>query len=267
MSDRVLLEVRDEVAYVTLNRADKYNGLDREMMLAMISTAKAVKADKSVRAVILQGEGKAFCAGLDFGSWSKTPAKLAAGFLKPRPGTTNLFQEVAWCWRKLQVPVIAVVKGHCFGGGIQIALAADFRFTTPDCEFSIMEIKWGMIPDMTGTITLRELVPIDVAKELTMTGRIFNGEEAKAMNLVTGVSADPLADAEALVAQLKTRSPDAISAAKAMFHKTWGASESGALGTESIIQAKVLAGKNQRIAQKANFAKKLPKFLARQFNY
>lgn len=267
MSDRVLLEVRDEVAYVTFNRPDKYNGLDREMMLAMIDTAKQIKKDKSIRAVILQGEGKAFCAGLDFGSWSKTPAKLAAGFMKPRPGTTNLFQEVAWCWRKLQVPVIAVVKGHCFGGGIQIALAADFRFTTPDCEFSVMEIKWGMIPDMTGTITLRELVPIDVAKELTMTGRVFDGEEAKALNLVTGVSADPLADAEALVTQLKTRSPDAVAAAKAMLHKTWGASESGALATESLVQAKVLAGKNQRIAQKANFAKKLPKFLARQFNY
>ncbi|MDD9894010.1 MAG: crotonase/enoyl-CoA hydratase family protein [Gammaproteobacteria bacterium] len=267
MSDRVLLDIRDDVAYVTFNRPDKYNGLDREMMLAMVDTAKKIKKDRSIRAVILQGEGKAFCAGLDFASWSKTPAKLAAAFLKPRPGTTNLVQEVAWCWRKLSIPVIAVTRGHCFGGGIQIALAADFRFTTPDCEFSIMEIKWGMIPDMTGTIPLRELTSMDVAKELTMTGRIFKGNEAMALGLVTGVSDDPLKDAEELVAAIKTRSPDGVSAAKALFHKTWSASESSALGTESIIQAKVLAGKNQRIVTKANFAKKLPKFITRQFDY
>lgn len=267
MSDRVLLDIRDDVAYVTFNRPDKYNGLDREMMLAMVATAKKIKKDRSIRAVILQGEGKAFCAGLDFASWSKTPSKLVTGFLKSRPGTTNLFQEVAWCWRKLPVPVIAVTKGHCFGGGIQIALAADFRFTTPDCEFSIMEIKWGMIPDMTGTIPLRELTSMDVAKELTMTGRIFKGNEAMAHGLVTGVSEDPLRDAEELVAQIKTRSPDGVSAAKALFHKTWNSSEAGALSAESLIQAKVLAGKNQRIAAKANFAKKLPKFIARQFDY
>lgn len=267
MSDRVLMEVREDVAYVTFNRPDKYNGLDREMMLAMVATAKKIKKDRSIRAVILQGEGKAFCAGLDFPSWTKTPSKMVTGFLKPRPGTTNLFQEVAWCWRKLPVPVVAVTRGHCFGGGIQIALAADFRFSTPDCEFSIMEIKWGMIPDMSGTIPLRELTRMDVAKELTMTGRIFDGKEALELGLVSGVSDDPLKDAEALVAQIKARSPDGVAAAKALFHKTWNASESSALATESLIQAKILAGKNQRIAVKANFAKKLPAFIKRQFDY
>lgn len=266
MSKLVLCDIRNDVAYVTLNRADKRNGLSRELMLELISIAKKLDKNRELRAVIISGDGEAFCSGLDFASWGKQPSKMVLGFLKP-VSDTNVFQEVAWCWRKLQVPVVAVTHGVCFGGGLQIALGADFRFSTPDCQFSIMEAKWGLVPDMTGTVTLRELVPMDKAKELTMTGRIFDAVEAKELNLVTGVSETPMEDAEALVAEIVTRSPDSVAATKALFHKTWAAKESKALRLESVLQAKLLLGRNHAIARKANMAKKLPDFVRRRFDY
>lgn len=266
MSERIRLEIKDGIAWVTMTRGDKYNALDWDMLNAHVDAAKQIRKDNSVRAVILQGEGKAFCAGLDFPKMTKQPDKLVRGFLKYGVKSTNLFQEVAWCWRKLPVPVIAVPHGYCYGGGLQIALAADFRFTTADCEFSVMEMKWGLIPDMTGTVTLRELVPMDVAKELTMTARVFKGDEAKELGLVTAISEDPLTQAVALAEHIKTRSPDAIAATKALFHRTWVQKESDAFANESNIQRKLLMGKNQRIVVKANFAKKAAKFLPRTFN-
>ncbi len=265
MSHRVRVEIRDQLAYVTMTRADKYNGLDLDMLEALVAAAKQVRADKSVRAVILSGEGKVFCAGLDFASVAKQPMRMLRAFLKYGVKSTNLFQEVAWCWRELPVPVIAVLQGRCYGGGLQIALAADFRFATPDCDFSIMEAKWGLIPDMSGTVTLRELMPIDQVKRLTMTAETFNGEQAKAFNLVTELSADPMAAAEALAAQLKARSPDSVAASKSLFQQTWNATVNAAFAVESRIQRKLLMGKNHAIARKANFAKEQPQFLARTF--
>lgn len=264
MNERVRLDIRDDVAHVTLTRADKFNALDWDMLCALVDTAEEIGSNRSVRAVILQGEGKAFCSGLDFPSFTKQPARMVRGFLKYGVKTTNLFQEAAWCWRRLPVPVIAVLHGYCYGGGVQIALGADFRYATPDCEFSILEAKWGLVPDMTGTVTLRELLPMDQAKLLTMTGRMFSGTEARALNLVTGISADPLAEAEKLVAELRTRSPDAVAATKQLFHETWVAGVRRAFSKESRIQLGLLLGRNQRIATQANFSKQKPEFLPRR---
>lgn len=265
--DRVKLEKKDGIAYVTLSRPDKYNGLDFPMMEGLVETARLIRKDRELRAVILQGDGKAFCAGLDFGTVMKQPVKLLRSFTKYGIKKTNLFQEVCWCWRGLPIPVIAVLHGYCYGGGMQIALAADFRITTPDCEMSIMEIKWGMIPDMTGTVTLRELVPMDVAKELTMTGRLFTGDEAKTMNLVTRVAANPLEEAEKLAQAIKTRSPDAISASKALFQQSWNVPEAQAFDVESKLQFKMLRSKNQRRAMQANMKKEAPTFGPRERDY
>jgi enoyl-CoA hydratase/carnithine racemase len=147
---------------------------------------------------------------------------------------------------------------------LQIALGADFRFTTPDCEFSILEAKWGLVPDMTGTVTFRELLPMDQAKLLTMTGRMFSGSEARELNLVTGVSAHPMAEAEKLAAEIKMRSPDAVAATKRLFHETWGVGVRRAFSRESRIQLGLLLGKNQKIATQANLKKQKPEFLPRQ---
>jgi enoyl-CoA hydratase/carnithine racemase len=263
MSHRVLLDVRDQVAYVTLNRADKYNGLDLSMLRALVEVGNRVAADREVRAVILAGDGPAFCAGLDFASVGKDPRAFALAGLK-LPGRLNLFQRACWVWRELPVPVVAVLHGHCFGGGLQLALAADFRFATPDCEFSIMEGKWGLIPDMTGSVTLRELVPMDVAKRLTMTAEVFDGRQAREYGLVTGVADDPVKEAEALVGQLLARSPDSIALTKQLFHRTWTRRPARAFWTETVLQVRLLRGANHRIARTANLAKEAPAYVSRR---
>jgi enoyl-CoA hydratase/carnithine racemase len=262
-TDRVLLDVRDGIAYATLNRAGKYNGLDVPMLRGLVEVAERIAKDTSVRAAVLAGAGNAFCAGLDFASVGNDRRGFVRAAVK-LPGGLNLFQRACWAWRELPVPVIAVLHGHCFGGGMQLALAADFRFTTPDCELSIMEGKWGLIPDMTGSVTLRELVPVDVAKRLTMTAEIFDGRQALEYGLVTGVSDDPTKDAEALAGQLVARSPDAIAAAKELFHRTWTRSPRRAFWIETVLQARLLRGANHRIARSANLAREVPSYVSRR---
>jgi enoyl-CoA hydratase/carnithine racemase len=197
-----------------MNRVDKYNALDPVMFDELIETANKIKKNKKLRAVILSGAGKAFCSGLDFPAFTKKPQVALFAFMRSPLKSINRFQKVPWVWREIEIPVISAIHGFCFGGGVQIALACDFRFITPDCEFSILEAKWGMIPDMSATVTLRELVSIDQAKLLTMTGRIISGTEAHKLNLVTDVTTDPMAMAEALVEELKQRSPDSVVATK-----------------------------------------------------
>ncbi len=264
MDERVKYEIRNDIAYVTMNRVDKYNALDPQMFDALIKTADRIKNNKSLRAVILSGAGKAFCTGLDFPSFVAQKKIVFFAFLKKPFRKTNLFQKIAWTWREIPIPVISVIHGYCYGGGVQIALASDFRFITPDCEFSILEAKWGMIPDMSATVTLRELVSIDQAKLLTMTGRIISGTQAHQLNLVTDVSTDPMAMAEALVEELKQRSPDSVVATKKLFHQTWWSSEAHAFARERMIQLGLLLGKNQSIAMKANLKKENPDFFNRK---
>src|SRR5690554_1505722 len=264
LRNRVTVELRDQLAIVSLSRAEKYNALDLDMMYALIEAAKLVRRQRQIRAVIIRGDGNAFCAGLDFATVMRKPLGILRAFL-PWLRKDNIFQRVCLAWRDLPVPVIAVTHGYCFGGGIQLALACDFRITTPDCQFSVMEIQWGLIPDMSATVTLRELVPADVALELAMTGRKFDGREAKALQLVTRVSEDPLAEAQALAASIAARSPDAVSAAKRLFRQTRSGSERAALRRERQLQLGLLLfSKNQREAIKANFEKREPVFRSRR---
>jgi enoyl-CoA hydratase/carnithine racemase len=260
--DRVLIEYRQHLAIVALNRPDKYNALDFELMRALIEAARQINRQHDIRAVILKAEGKAFCAGLDFASVTGQPARILAAFL-PWLRKGNLFQRLCLAWRDLPMPVIAVTHGYCFGGGFQLALGCDFRFSTPACEFSIMEIQWGLIPDMGASVTLRELVPVDVAMELSMTGRRFGAEEALAMNLISRIEEDPMAAAEALAETLALQSPDAISAAKKLFRQTRQCSERRALRYERVLQLKLLLGRNQREAMRARMKKRPAKFRPR----
>lgn len=263
MPQRVRVEVHDQIAHVTLARPDKRNGLDLPMLRALAAVPTQLRADRDVRAVILSGEGDTFCAGLDFVSVGENRREFTLAGLKV-PGGLNLFQRACWNWRELPVPVLAVLHGHCFGGGMQLALAADFRFTTPDCEISIMEARWGLIPDMSASVTLRELVPMDVAMRLTMTGEVFDGRQALGYGLVTGVGEQPLADAEDLAALLLTRSPDALAASKRLLHETWHRGPRRAMWTETWLQMKLLRGTNHHIARRANLAKQVPNYLSRR---
>lgn len=248
IKDRVSISIKDDIAFVSLTRSDKLNALDMPMFEAITQAAKTLKKNKAIRAVILSGEGKAFCSGLDVKSMFKNPLAPLKLLVKPGTKMSNLAQDVSYLWREVPVPVIAVTHGKCWGGGFQIALGADFRYSTPECEFSIMESRWGLIPDMGGSIAFRELARIDVIKELTMTAKIFKADEAKDYGLVTHVCEDPMAEAIAFAEEIKARSPDAIVATKTLFNKTWLGTIRNALNWETKLQRKLIGRHNQRAA-------------------
>ena len=251
-TDRVLLSIDQGIATVTLNRPDKFNGLDMPMFDAITRVAKTLKKERQVRAIVMHGAGEAFCSGLDVKTVSKNPVNFLRLLVKPGRKISNLAQDVGYLWRDVPAPVIAVTHGYCFGGGFQIALGADFRFSTPGCEFSIMESKWGLIPDMSLAVTLRELIAIDLAKELTMTARKFTGDEARAMGLVSRVCDQPLTEAYVFARELADRSPDAIAASKLLFNRTWSAPDKVALDWETRLQKRIIGRSNQRIAVARN---------------
>lgn len=253
---RVLLEVKDKIAYVTLNRPDKHNSLDQRMFMELVQAAKIIRKNRSIRCVIMKGEGPSFCAGLDFVFASKNPGMIPKFFMKLPWRKDNMFQRVAHIWRDLPIPVIAVVHGNCFGGGMQIILACDYRIATPKAKMSILEMKWGLIPDMSSMVTLSRLTRVDIALELTMTGRFFSGLEGAEYGLISKISETPLAEAKALANTISEKSPDAIAAAKYLFKKTWKKDTRGALFWERVTQLRLLGRKNQRIALANGLAKR-----------
>lgn len=261
---RVLTEIDGPIAYVWLNRPDKLNGVDLELITELTAAAKALKGNRDIRAVVLQGKGRSFCAGLDFGAAFKDKKKVARFFFAG-PRTVNTFQQVNWIWRDLPVPVVAVIHGHCYGAGLQLAVGADFRFTTPDATWSILEAKWGLVPDMAGTVPFSELLPADVAMRLAMTGESFTGERAAELGLATEVSADPLKAALALVEQIVERSPDSVAATKKLLYANRRGGVRGAFRLERRLQARMFKSRNTTIARKAGMAKETPEFGPRTF--
>jgi enoyl-CoA hydratase/carnithine racemase len=247
-SDRVRITYEGATAFVALHRPDKHNGVDFPMLRAVLAAQTTLRERRDVRAIVLHGLGPSFCAGLDFKSVLAKPAEatlMATQLVWPQ---RNEFQKWSMGWRELGVPVVAVVHGSAFGAGLQLALGADIRIAAPDAKLSLLEAKWGLVPDMGGPTLLRELLPIDMAKELTMTGRIVDAEEGKALGLVTHVSEDPMAHARRLVAEIEARSPDAVAAGKFLLQEAWSASEHGALAAERRWQRRVIGRENQRIA-------------------
>ncbi|MBF6082517.1 crotonase/enoyl-CoA hydratase family protein [Nocardia cyriacigeorgica] len=236
MGSHIAVRFEGERAYVTLNRPDKHNGLTIEMLRDLIEAADTVAKRREVRAVILSGNGPSFSSGLDIAKATGDPLAIVRNFVPLPWRGTNTFQEACWAWRRLPVPVIAVVHGRCFGGGLQLALAADFRFATPDSEYSVMEAKYGLIPDMTGTATLARLVGADQALLLAMTADIVDAAHAARIGLVTELSADPLAEAEKLADRIAARPPEAVAAAKRLIDRTWQASARRAFALERAAQ-------------------------------
>jgi enoyl-CoA hydratase/carnithine racemase len=264
MNDSVRIERQGSVARVILNRPDRHNGIDFKLLDGVIAASARLKRERELRAVILSGAGPSFCAGLDFKTVLKQPVKAARGYASLYSPARNGFQQWSMGWRDLPVPVIAAIHGNCFGGGIQLALGADIRIATPDAKLSVMESKWGLIPDMGGAALLRELIGIDRAKELVMTGRVVSGTEALALGLVTHVAADPVALALTLIEEISTRSPDAVAAAKFLLQDAESASEHGALAAERRWQRRLIGKTNQRIAVKRNMEKQDIAFVPRK---
>lgn len=251
-SSTVSCQVSDGVARVRLERPDKLNALTLDTLDELVATAHRLRRDRSLRAVVLSGAGRSFCAGLDFGSVAEDGQLAVLRRFAPRPWRgTNTFQEACWAWRRLPVPVVAVVHGHCLGGGLQIAMGADFRITAPDAQWSVLEGKWGLVPDMSGVRTLAQQLGLDVAKRLTMTGETVSGAEAFRLGLATQSADDPAAAADELVGQLLTRSPDAVAAAKRLFDTRWSASPRRTFARERWEQAVLLAAPNTGRIRKA----------------
>jgi enoyl-CoA hydratase/carnithine racemase len=266
MTDLVTIEKKNGIADVRLNRPEKYNALSREMFTAIIEAGRTLMEAKDVRAVLLSGNGRGFCAGLDMESMqglAQTEAgseDTAASLMSRGDGPENHAQRPAYIWKQLPMPVIAAVHGVAYGGGCQIALGADIRFAAPDAKLSVMEIKWGLIPDMSLTQTLRDVVPLDVAKELTFTGRVLSGEEAKALGLVTHVAEDPLAAAMALAEEIAGKSPDAVRAGKRLWEESWHADAGTGLALEASLQTGLIGTPNQVEAVMSNFEKRAPNY-------
>ncbi|WP_308102841.1 MULTISPECIES: crotonase/enoyl-CoA hydratase family protein [unclassified Nocardia] len=230
------LRVDGNRAYVTLDRPDKHNGLTIEMLRGLAETARGIGARKDIRAVIISGNGPSFSSGLDIAKASGDPLSIVRGFIPLPWRGTNVFQEACWAWRRLDVPVIAAVHGRCYGGGLQIALAADIRYATPDSEFSVMEAKHGLVPDMTGAASLSRLIGFDRALLLTMTADTFDAAYAAEIGLITEVTADPVAAAEKLAERIATRAPGAVAGAKRLFDRSWHASPRRTFAIERATQ-------------------------------
>ncbi|SEK07040.1 Enoyl-CoA hydratase/carnithine racemase [Variovorax sp. OK605] len=273
MNDRIeSIRHADGVVELQLARADKMNALDPAMFDALIAAGEALRDDKTVRAVVIAGRGKAFCAGLDMASFQRMQEGAGSGVLGEGAagadlvarthGISNAAQQVAMVWREVPVPVIAAVHGVAFGGGLQVALGADIRLVAPDTRMSVMEIKWGLVPDMAGMVLMRELARDDVVRELTYTGRIFSGEEALQIGFATRVCADPLAEALQMAHDIAQKSPDAIRAGKRLLNGSASQTAAELLMAESVEQKALIGSANQAEAVKANMERRAPRFSA-----
>ena len=277
---RVSVTITDGVADVRLTRPEKRNALDGAMFAGLVAAGERLKAESRVRAVVLSGEGPDFCAGLDFG-WFRAMrdgerpsahVDLPPGGDPARPGpqgpaspgpqgpASSAGQRAAYVWTEVPVPVIAAVTGNALGGGLQIALGADIRIVAPDARMSVLEIRWGLIPDMTGTQLLPELVGRDVAKELTFTGRMVGGEEAVALGLATRVDPDPRRAALELARSIALRSPHAIRAAKRLLDLAGRADLETGFAAEQEEMGALIGSPNQAEAVAAEFERRPPRF-------
>jgi enoyl-CoA hydratase/carnithine racemase len=263
MSDRVTCTIDGGVADVRLNRAEKMNALDGAMFTGLVDMGERLKTEPGLRAVVLSGEGRAFCAGLDFSSFQAmagadegggqragNPAAMAPGRI------THLGQQAAWVWQEIPVPVIAAVHGAALGGGLQVALGADIRIVHPEAQLSVLEIRWGLTPDMTATVTLTGLVRPDVAKELTFTGRMVKGAEAVEIGLATRVSDHPLDDALALAREIAAKNPYAVRGAKRLLNQAGRTSLADQFAEERSTIGALVGSPNQVEAVTAFFEKR-----------
>lgn len=260
-TDRVTIDLADNgVAQVRFNRPDKMNALDPAQFEAIIAAGEELRTMKGLRAVVLAGEGRAFCAGLDLSNFTAAPDDERKPLTERTHGNANLFQEVAMTWRKCPVPVIAAVHGVCFGGGLQIASGADIRVVHPATRMAIMEMKWGLVPDMGGYALWRGLVRDDHLRELVYTNREFSGQEALSLGLATHVTEDPLGKANEIANEIANRNPEAIRGAKRLSEAMLEQSGDDILMAESVEQAAVIRTPNQIEAVMAGMQKRAANF-------
>jgi enoyl-CoA hydratase/carnithine racemase len=243
----VLLSIENQIAYVFLNQPQKHNALDITLFYQIKKTINQLKINRDIRAVIVSGKGEDFSTGLDVTSFMKSKSGAIKLLFKWFPWQANLAQFVSTGWQKIPVPVIMVLNGRCWGGGLQIALGGDFRVASPNTSLAIMEARWGLIADMGGTLALRQLVRQDVAKELAMTSEIINGERAYQLGLVSHLDSNPMKRAITLATVICQQSPDSVAATKKLYNNSWFSSAGLALFRETYYQLRILLGENSKI--------------------
>lgn len=259
---RVTIAYENHIAHVCLDRPDKMNALDQAMIDAIIAAGLEVAASDA-RVCVISGAGKGFCAGIDIGGLGAMIGKDPHQLIVPRThgdGTTNQWQEVAMVWTRVPVPVIAAIHGVCYGGGLQLALGADIRIASPDATLAVMELKWGIVPDMGGMVQLPRLVRSDVLRRLTYTATPIPAAQAEIWGLVTELAEDPLAAAIDMAAMLTSKSPSALRAAKALISFAETSSIDEVLCEESRVQAELLGKPHQMEVVAATFQKRDPVF-------
>ncbi len=272
-NDRVVVTIGDGIADVRLDRADKRNALDPAMFDAIAKAGKDLVTNQEIRAVVLSGNGNSFCAGLDFGSFQAMAD--TGGKSRPKPGVdkenagvmapgaiTHMAQQICWVWQEVPVPVVAALQGHALGGGMQLALGADIRVAHAETQFSMREVHWGLIPDMTGTLMLSRLVRDDVVKDLVFSARVISGTEAHALGVVTRLSDKPFETATQIAREIAERSPDAVRGAKALINRLSNAGAAEHFAEERRIIYSLIGKPNQVEAVMSNFEKRPAKFVA-----
>ena len=268
INDRIQIDIDQHIANVSLARPEKMNALDQRMFEAIPMVDEALRSDPSIRCVVLSGQGGNYCSGLDksnfealFAQSNSTDDKpVSSGLLERTHSIANTPQYAPWMWRELPMPVISAIEGVALGGGLQIAMGSDIRIATPTSQFSILELKWGLIPDMSSTQIMRHMVRDDVIRELTYTARIFSAEQAKEWGFITHINDDPLVQAKAIADEIVNKNPDAIRASKRVIEQSYYQSAAEGLMTESIEQDKIIGSPNQIEAIMSVMQKRPPKF-------
>jgi enoyl-CoA hydratase/carnithine racemase len=261
MGSTVAVDIDAHIANVTLNRPEKMNAVSMEMFAELGEVGSHIASDPSVRVVVLSGAGDCFCAGIDTTIFAQDGLGIDASAMAPvAPSPANVFQRAAYVWREVPVPVLCAIQGVAYGAGLQIALGADIRYAAPDARFSIMEAKYGLIPDMAIAVTARSVTPLDRIKELAFTARIVDAAAALDMGLITAVHDEPLAAARKTAREIAARSPSAVRSIKQLFDEGWHATDPEALALEARLQSALLGADHQREAVLASIEKRTPNF-------
>tara|TARA_R110002110_G_scaffold52698_9_gene153002 strand:+ start:732 stop:1520 length:789 start_codon:yes stop_codon:yes gene_type:complete len=256
--DRVTITYENHIAFVRLSRPDKMNAVDQAMIDAVIAASQEIAASDA-RVAVISGEGKAFCAGIDITGLSGMMGKEPSEALMPRThgeGTTNQWQEVAMIWSRMEIPVIAAIHGVCFGAGIQLAVGCDIRIAAPGTKFAVMEMKWGIVPDMGGMVLLPNLVRSDVLRRLTYTAEPVEAAQAERWGLITEIADDPLAAATELATTIAGKSPAAIRTAKRLIAIAETEDAKTVLDAESRLQSDLIGKPEQLEVIAAQFGKR-----------
>ncbi|WP_251360061.1 crotonase/enoyl-CoA hydratase family protein [Kangiella sp. TOML190] len=248
--ERLNLTFDGKIARVELNRTEKRNAVDYEMFLALRTAQRKIAKQQGIRLVIISAQGQDFCSGLDVKSVMADKKAVVRLMWKWLPGNANLVQQVSIGWRRLKMPVIAIIQGRCWGAGLQIALGADYRIAHTESSFAIMESKWGLIPDMAGNISLRDIMNKDQALRLAMSAEEIAANKALELGLISEVVSDLNLAANSFADKLLERSPDAVATVKQLYHRRWQSSPRRWLASETWAQWRMIFSKNQSIAVK-----------------